>query len=175
MIKFKKTELAKDLEHRVNYTDASQEVGTMLDFTPVRATEGSSGYDLKACIEEPLIISPYEVVKIPTGVHIWIGDMTDVQSDDIISFAGLYMPRSSNPGLKLTNTIGLLDADYQGQSFLKYENTTSDCITINPGDKIGQLVIIPTYIGSMLEVDGFDSETVRAEGGFGSTDRGIGC
>lgn len=159
MIQFKLTNLACQLALTAN-----------LDFTPKRADEGSSGYDLKACIvKDSISIWPDEVVKIPTGVHIWIGEMEDIQSDTFIKFAGLYLPRSSNPGLVLTNTIGVLDSSYQGESFLKYRNISSEVITIERGDKIGQLVIIPTYVGNMVEVEEFEEETTRGEGGFGSS------
>lgn len=161
MIHFKFTQLATFLQETRG-----------LDFTPVRADLGSSGYDLKACMVEPLSIWPDEVVKIPTGVHIWIGDMKDVtDSSEEVQFAGLYLPRSSNPGLVLTNTVGLLDSSYQGESFLKYRNISDEVITIEPADKIGQLVIFPTYVGVMREVEGFHKETSRGEGGFGSSGR----
>jgi dUTP pyrophosphatase len=159
MIRFIKTEHALKLE---------KELG--LNFTPRRASPGSSGYDLSACLPFPLPIYPDEVVKIPTGVKVWIGEMDEDVGEDI-ALAGLYLPRSSSPGLKLENTVGLLDSDYQGESFLKYRNITEDIIRIKPGEKIGQLVFIPTYIGKLLEVTSFSEETSRGQGGFGSTDR----
>jgi dUTP pyrophosphatase len=162
MIQFKLTELALDLGRTYN-----------INFAPKRADAGSSGYDLKACIEEEsLTIWPDEVYKIPTGVHIWIGGMENiVDLSENIQFAGLYLPRSSNPGLVLTNTVGLLDSSYQGESFLRYRNISDEVITIERGDRIGQLVIFPTYIGSICEVNGFVHDTSRGEGGFGSSGR----
>jgi dUTP pyrophosphatase len=170
MIKVKFTELAKELMNNTKNitTDLAFLPNEKLDFTPKRATSGSSGYALSACIKESLTIWQDEVVKIPTGVCIWIGNMYDVNyiNPNDLLLAGLYLPRSSSPGLKLENTVGLLDSDYQGESFFKYRNISNFPITINPGDKIGQLVIIPTYIGNMTLVEEFEETTERGEGGL---------
>lgn len=165
-IKYKFTELAKEL------MDKSKDTNKVLDFTPVRIDDGSSGYDLSACISEPLTLWQDQIAKIPTGVHIWIGEnISKALLPENFKFAGLYLPRSSSPGLKLENTVGLLDENYQGESFLKYKNTSDHCVTINPGDRIGQLVIIPTYIGDMVNVEEFSETTTRGTGGFGSSGR----
>ena len=97
MIKYKLTEKAKQLK----------EAG-ICDCTPVRGTSLSAGMDLKLCSEEPIVIIPYETVKVYTGLHIWLGD-TELGSDTIeVKMAGLYLPRSSNKGLQLENTVGLV-------------------------------------------------------------------
>lgn len=160
MIKVKLTALAKEL--MLN----NQE----LNFVPTRATNGSAGYDLRACIKEPVTLKPKEVYKFPTGVHIWLDNLGEEKDpDDRIAVAGLYLPRSSNPGTKLTNTVGLLDDDYQGESFFKYENTSDQDITIQVGEKIGQLVVIPVLVDDVEIFEEFDEVTTRGEGGFGSS------
>ena len=163
MIKIKKTALALPLEPILG-----------VDFTPKRADSGAIGYDLRACIEEPVTLKTTEVFKFPTGVHIWIENGDPFTNDEYlqyssIGYAGLYLPRSSNPGLILTNTIGLLDPSYQGESFLKYMNNSEEPITIKPGERIGQIIFVPAFIGALELVEKFESTTERGEGGFGST------
>lgn len=169
MIKFIKTALAESIE---NYYYNSETSTVPMSFTPTRATAGSSGYDLRACMLEDIVLQPNEVVKIGTGVKIYIGDMSDVTGGNPeLLFAGLLMPRSSSKGAILNNTIGLLDSDYQGELFCKYRNITQEPITITVGEAFAQLIIIPTYTGAMLEVEYFDDSTERGEGSFGSTGR----
>lgn len=157
-IRVKLTELAKRL-----YTEKS------IDFIPKRATDGSNGYDLFACIEEPIKIHYMQIVKIPLGVNIWLGDDLGKATQGEMLLSGLYLPRSSNNNLILTNIVGLLDSDYQGESFLKYKNIGEEPITINPGDRIGQLVIVPTIVVPLNIVESFEEVTERGEGGDGST------
>lgn len=154
------TELAKELK-------ATQGI----DVTPRQAYEDDAGYDLCACIESTVFIGPGKVVKIPTGCKIYIGGHSDSMLGYTVKPAGLYMPRSSNPGLQLTNTIGLLDAGYQGESFIKYRNTTKETITIAPGEKIAQLVLILTLHTKPIIVESFDESTERGSGGDGSSGR----
>jgi dUTP pyrophosphatase len=170
-VKFIKIELAKQLEDTY--------VG--LDFTPVRGTEGSSGYDLRAAVEAPVTIFPDQVVKIPTGVKLWNG------SDDLINrvqqlrtlgfpgdfkLAGFILPRSSTKGAILNNTIGLCDEDYQHEIFVKLRNITNEAITIDTGERFAQLVFMLTYIPSELEEVSEFSKTTTRTGGFGSTGNG---
>ncbi len=167
MIKFIKTALAESIE---NYYYNSETSTVPMSFTPTRATAGSSGYDLRACMLEDIVLQPNEVVKIGTGVKIYIGDMSDITGGTpTLLFAGLLMPRSSSKGAILNNTIGLLDSDYTGELFCKYRNITTEPISIKVGERFAQLIIMPTYIGDMLEVESFDENTERGEGGFGST------
>ena len=172
MIKVKLSEQAKKLKETLD-----------IDFLPKLATDGSNGYDLKACVESKIMIPPGEEYKIPTGVHVWLGDefpysgFGNSVNWEILSFVrlcGLYLPRSSNKGLTLVNTVGLLDSDYQGESFLKYRNTTNHAIYISPGERIGQLVIVPSITVPLQLVESFDKETTRGEGGFGSTNDPLG-
>ena len=161
MIKYKLTDQAKELTK------------TGLSFVPKRATPGSNGFDLYACIDKPVVFYTGDIFKIPLGVHIWIGDET-VDSlntkGNAFKLAGLLLPRSSIKGLSLSNTIGLIDEDYQGQLIASYRNYGEDIVRINPGDKVAQLIIIPTYIKELTLVEEFEETTTRGEGGFGSTD-----
>lgn len=158
MIQYIKTKAAKELEDTLG-----------INLSPRRADKGSAGWDLSAAISEPVTLWQDEVIKFPTGLCIWIGDMQEVVPEDtLMQFAGLYLPRSSNPGMVLQNTVGLLDSSYQNESFLKYKNVSDSPIIINPGDRIGQLIIIPIYIGDFMEVATFENTTDRF-GGFGST------
>jgi dUTP pyrophosphatase len=163
MIQFVKTDLADIIESYGN-----------INFAPKRADTGSSGYDLRACIPQPLSIYPDQVVKIPTGVKVWIGSddiLPHAKLEDEVLFAGLLLPRSSSKGLILNNTIGLIDNSYQGEIFCKFRNITNDIITIEVGEAFAQLIIIPTWVGKMKQVTGFAIPTARGEGGFGSTNR----
>jgi dUTP pyrophosphatase len=182
MMKFIKTDLAKQLEttlHTWVTEGTSLKYGNLpntLDFTPVRGTEGSSGYDLKACIEAPVTIFPDQVVKIPTGIKIWNGSdiiAQDVKETSVYMYklAGFILPRSSTKGAILNNTIGLCDEDYQHEIFVKLRNITKEAITITTGERFAQLVFMLTYIPSELEeVSEFDRTTTRT-GGFGSTNK----
>lgn len=148
---FKKTELAKSLEERK----------PELNFTPRKATAGSNGYDLFACLKKPILVSPGEIALIGTGIHI------DLEGKSV---TGLLLPRSSTTGLRLTNTIGLIDSDYQGEIMCKYQNTTEeDEILIFPGMKLAQLVIVLCSSTDAIEVEEFTTTTERGENGFGST------
>ena len=158
MIKYKLTEKAKYL--------------SMIDFEPRRATEGSGGYDLKACIEEKYFVLPGEFYKIPTGVHIWIGSKShscnELRSHNVLD-CGLLLPRSSLKGLQLTNAVGLIDEDYQGEYRVSVYNYTDDTIVLHPGQSIVQLLLIKAFTDTMMVVDDFGVSTTRSEGGFGST------
>jgi dUTP pyrophosphatase len=153
MIKIKKTKLALQLEAD-SFT---------LNFTPERATSGSAGYDLKACISNPVYLESGESFKFPTGIHVWLSHRV---GDPML--VGFLFPRSSI-SLKLKNTIGVLDSDYQGEIFLNYKNEELVGKMINPGDRIGQLVFTYACIDDLVLVDTFDTKTRRGHGGFGST------
>jgi dUTP pyrophosphatase len=168
MIKYRLTEQARQLKK-----------DGICDCTPIRGTKYSAGMDLKACLDKPVDIRPYETVKILTGVQVFLGieeseiDMYGYEADSYIEYtlklAGFYLPRSSNKGLQLENTVGLLDCDYQGESFVKLYNKTEETITIQPGERLVQLVIMPVIMDDWVEVDSFDSSTERGENGDGST------
>lgn len=170
MMQFKKTKQAIQMESHFWY--AGEEIGLTkkypkVDFTPIRSTQGSAGYDLFACILEPVTIYPDEVQKIGTGVHIWLGEGESLPSE--LKWVGLLLPRSSNEGCILNNVVGVIDADFQGELFAKWRNVTNAPITFVPGQKFCQLIIVPAFIGTLTEVARFETVTGRGEGCFGST------
>jgi len=158
LIQYKLTEEAKRLE---------LVLGTK--FTPKRATQGSAGFDLKLCTEFPIHIPAYTYAKIPTGVHMWLVDLDDTAFDQVHSIAGLLMPRSSLKGLQLTNSIGLIDSDYQGEYFVSVFNYTDSLIRLLPGESIAQLCMVQAYTPDLVKVEEFTHLTERGEGGFGHT------
>lgn len=151
-IKVKLTDLALELK----------ESGT--DVTPKRMQEGGAGLDLSACLRKPMIIVPNEVVRIPSGVHIWMGDGMLELSDNLAVYAGLLLPRSSMEGLQLTNAVGLLDSAYQHELFIKVRNITDKVISVDVGERLVQLLIIPAMIPEVVLVDEFEEETGRGVG-----------
>lgn len=131
---------------------------------PTYATTGSAGIDLRVCIDEPLQIAGQETVLLPTGLAIYIADSR---------FAAVILPRSGlghKHGIVLGNLTGLIDSDYQGELKISCWNRSSEHFTINPGDRIAQLVFIPVVQVAFTVVDSF-TETPRGEGGFGSSGR----
>ena len=132
---------------------------------PQRGTAMAAGYDLIACIDEPIVIGRQaQAILVPTGISIFMNDG---------EVAALIMPRSGlghKQGLVLGNTIGLIDGDYQGQLFVSAWNRgQQDKIVINPGDRIAQLTFIPVLHPTFIQVEEFTKETKRGEGGYGST------
>ncbi len=131
---------------------------------PTYATEGSAGMDLRACLDETLLIQPGETQLIPTGIAIHIADSR---------MAAVILPRSGlghKHGIVLGNLVGLIDSDYQGQLFISCWNRGSEAFSINSGDRIAQLVIVPVVQAEFEVVSEFDTSD-RAEGGFGHTGR----
>ncbi len=127
---------------------------------PAYATSGSAGLDLRACIHEPLQLEAGATVLIPTGIAIHIG------TPDV---AAVILPRSGlghKNGIVLGNLVGLIDSDYQGELKISCWNRGKDHFTIQPGDRIAQLVFIPVLQANFEVVDSFD-ESSRGEGGFG--------
>lgn len=146
----------------LKFTDLAIELELDL---PSKGSEDAAGWDLSACIDKPARIFPDEVVKIPTGIHIHIGSETFYGP-----LAGLLLPRSSNSGLILDNTIGLIDSDYQGEIMVKVRNISEDIITIRPKDRLAQLVIIPVLSQLGFDAVGeFSQSTARGSKGFGSS------
>ncbi|MFZ4501454.1 MAG: dUTP diphosphatase [Burkholderiaceae bacterium] len=134
----------------------------MRDQLPNYATPGSAGLDLRACIDTPLLISPGETHLIPTGLSLYIANP---------GFAGMILPRSGlghKNGIVLGNLVGLIDADYQGPLMVSTWNRGQQPFTINPLDRLAQLVIVPIQQVEFNVVDEFPS-TDRGAGGFGST------
>ena len=134
----------------------------MRDQLPNYATSGSAGLDLRACIDTPLLISPGETHLIPTGLSLYIANP---------GFAGMILPRSGlghKNGIVLGNLVGLIDADYQRPLMVSTWNRGQQPFTINPLDRLAQLVIVPIQQVEFNVVDEFPS-TDRGAGGFGST------
>ncbi|MGB4498060.1 MAG: dUTP diphosphatase [Methylococcaceae bacterium] len=131
---------------------------------PEYATTGSAGLDLRACLDNAIILQPGETVLIPTGLAIHIGDN---------SLAAVILPRSGlghKHGIVLGNLVGLIDSDYQGQVFVSCWNRGNESFTINIGERIAQMVFVPVVQVTFEQVTEFD-ESHRGEGGFGHTGR----
>lgn len=129
---------------------------------PTYATEGSAGLDLRAMLTEDLHIEAGQTVLIPTGLAIYIEDP---------SVAAMILPRSGlghKHGIVLGNLVGLIDSDYQGQLQISCWNRSSSRFTIQPGERIAQLVLVPV-IQAQLEITDNFIESQRATGGFGHT------
>ena len=132
---------------------------------PAYATPGSAGLDLRACVDAPTLLGPGETLLIPTGLSIHIGDA---------GLAAMILPRSGlghKHGIVLGNLVGLIDSDYQGPLMVSCWNRGSSAFTIEPLDRIAQLVIVPVVQASFRVVESFD-DSARGAGGFGSTGRG---
>ncbi|MBQ1507599.1 MAG: dUTP diphosphatase [Ruminococcus sp.] len=131
---------------------------------PSRATNGSAGMDLRSCIEEPLTLAPGELKIVPTGLAIELPDN---------SCAAFLYARSGlgvKHGICLSNGVGVIDSDYRGEICIGLCNVGNEPYTIEPGERVAQMVIAPVLTPEIEEV-GELGETARGEGGFGSTGR----
>lgn len=131
---------------------------------PEYATEGSAGMDLRACLDQPLTIEPGETQLIGTGIAMYIGDP---------GYAATILPRSGlghKHGLVLGNLVGLIDSDYQGELKVSCWNRSNKAYTIETGERIAQLVIVPVVQAALKIVDEFN-ESDRGSGGFGHSGR----
>ena len=128
---------------------------------PEVGTPGSAGVDLRACLDEPVTLAPGETILIGTGIAIHLEDP---------GFCAMILPRSGlgHRGLVLGNLVGLIDSDYQGELKISTWNRGQEPQTIEPGDRIAQMVITPVIQPTLIEVDDFESSS-RCEGGFGHT------
>lgn len=135
------------------------------DFAP--STELSAGYDLRCCEDEEVVILPGQTVKVKTGISVYMG--TNAQPN--LNFCGVIMPRSGLgcKGLRPRNVPGLIDADYQGEIILCMYNEGEDFVTVQPMDRIAQLVFMFSLQPNFMHVTHFSSETERGHNGFGST------
>ncbi|AXS79320.1 dUTP diphosphatase [Dechloromonas sp. HYN0024] len=132
------------------------------DSPPEYATPGSAGLDLRACIETPLHVAPGQTTLVPTGMAIHLADP---------GLAAMILPRSGlghKHGIVLGNLVGLIDSDYQGELMVSVWNRGHAAFTLNPLDRIAQLVVVPVLQVGFNIVDDFDASH-RGEGGFGST------
>ena len=131
---------------------------------PAYATSGAAGLDLRACIEETLVLSPGAAQLIPTGMAIYLEDP---------SLAAMILPRSGlghKNGIVLGNLVGLIDSDYQGQLMVSCWNRSQTPFQLEPLERIAQLVIVPVIHADFEFVEAFESSE-RGSGGFGSTGR----
>jgi dUTP pyrophosphatase len=131
---------------------------------PAYATPGSAGMDLRACIDLPLTLAPGQVELVPTGIAIHVADP---------GLAALILPRSGlghKHGIVLGNLVGLIDSDYQGQLMVSCWNRGAAAYSLQPLERLAQLVIVPVVHAAFDIVDDFAAST-RAAGGFGSTGR----
>lgn len=129
---------------------------------PAYATAGSAGLDLRAALDAPLTLAPGQAELVPTGLSIWIEDP---------GLAAVILPRSGlghKSGLVLGNLVGLIDSDYQGPLMISAWNRSPVAYTVQPGDRIAQLVVVPVVQVGLEVVENFDS-TARGAGGFGHT------
>jgi len=136
-------------------------VGRDMDL-PRRATSGSAGLDLRACLDVPLTLEPGKSELVPTGIAIHLADP---------GLAAMLLPRSGlghKHGIVLGNLVGLIDSDYQGEVKVSVWNRGERAYTIQPGDRIAQMVVVPVVQVDIDIVEDFEA-SARGAGGFGST------
>ncbi len=134
----------------------------MAEQLPAYATPGSAGLDLRACLDAPVVLEPGQAALIPTGLAIHIGDP---------GLAAMLLPRSGlghKHGIVLGNLVGLIDSDYQGPLMVSCWNRGPSAFTVQPMERIAQMVIVPVVQASFRRVDDF-AASERGTGGFGST------
>ena len=130
---------------------------------PAYATAGSAGLDLRACLDEPLTLAPNAWQLVPTGMAMHLKDP---------AYAALILPRSGlghKHGIVLGNLVGLIDSDYQGQLMVSAWNRSDVAFTLEPMERLAQLVIVPVVQAQFNVVNEFAAATERGEGGYGST------
>lgn len=129
---------------------------------PFRATSGSAGMDLYACIDKPITLNGGEKAVIPTGIAI------ELPSSELCAFVFARSGLAIKHGIGLLNSVGVIDSDYRGEICVGLVNQLKEAYTVNPDERIAQLVIMPVSLVQPVEVDEL-SGTERGEGGFGST------
>ena len=132
---------------------------------PQYATAGSAGLDLRACLDQPLVLDPGRAELLPTGLAIYVQDP---------GLAAVILPRSGlghKHGIVLGNLVGLIDSDYQGQLMVSVWNRGREPYTVQPGERIAQLVVVPVVQVELEVVEDF-AATSRGAGGFGHSGRG---
>ena len=129
---------------------------------PKRATEFSAGADLYACIDEPVTINPAELAKIPTGIAI------ELPQSDLAAFLFARSGLGVKHGITLSNSVGVVDSDYRGEICVGLCNVSDKPYTIQPSERIAQMVIMPVVLADFIQADELN-ETKRGEGGFGSS------
>jgi dUTP pyrophosphatase len=137
----------------------------MAEHLPAYATPGSAGLDLRACLNAPLTLAPNAWQLVPTGLAVHLADP---------AYAAMLLPRSGlghKHGIVLGNLVGLIDSDYQGQLMVSCWNRSPTAFTIEPMERIAQMVIVPVVQAQFRVVDDFASASERGAGGYGSTGR----
>ena len=132
---------------------------------PAYATPGSADLDLRACLTEPLTLAPNAWQLVPTGMAVYLADP---------HYAAMILPRSGmghKHGIVLGNLVGLIDSDYQGQLMVSAWNRSDVPFTIEPMERIAQMVIVPVVQAQFRVVNEFGAATERGAGGYGSTGR----
>ena len=132
---------------------------------PVYATAGSAGLDLRACLDAPLTLQPNAWQLVPTGMAVHLNDP---------GYAALLLPRSGlghKHGIVLGNLVGLIDSDYQGQLMVSVWNRSNEPFTVEPLERVAQMVIVPVVHAQFNVVDDFAQASARGAGGYGSTGR----
>ena len=135
----------------------------MAEQLPAYATSGSAGLDLRACLNEPLTLEPNAWQLVPTGIAVHLKDP---------AYAAMLLPRSGlghKHGIVLGNLVGLIDSDYQGQLMVSAWNRSDVAFTIEPMERIAQMVIVPVVQATFNVLTDFDTASERGEGGYGST------
>ena len=152
--------------HSVQVKILNPKIGTHPDFPmPTRATDGSAGIDLRACIDEPLAIKAGETHLVGTGLAIYIADP---------NYAGFILPRSGlghKHGIVLGNLVGLIDADYQGELMVSVWNRSDTDFILQPAERMAQYMIVPVIRPEFNIVDEFSDTSERGAGGFGHSGR----
>lgn len=147
--------------HEVRYKVLDERVGQSIA-VPAYSTAGSAGLDLRACIDAALVLQPGDCELIPSGIAI------DIRDPEV---AAVLLPRSGlghKHGIVLGNLVGLIDSDYQGQVFISCWNRGDSAFTVEPGDRVAQMIFVPIIRPKLVKVDEFEP-TQRAAGGFGHT------
>ena len=135
------------------------------DNLPQYATAGAAGMDLRACVEAPVKLHPGETILIPTGIAIHMADP---------GMAAMVLPRSGlghKHGIVLGNLVGLIDSDYQGELMVSAWNRSGTAFTLQPLERLAQMVIVPVVQAQFRVVEAFAQVSERAAGGYGSTGR----
>lgn len=131
---------------------------------PAYATDASAACDLCACIAEPVMLMPGERAKLPTGIA------AAPERSDLVALVFSRSGMGVKHGITLSNSVGVIDADYRGEIIVSVINHGGEAYTVQPGDRIAQMMFVPIYTASFTEVDELD-RTDRGAGGFGSTGR----
>ncbi len=129
---------------------------------PAYATEASAGVDLRADLKEPMTVNPGENVKVPTGLAI------ELPNQYVVALVFARSGLANRYGIGLTNGVGVIDSDYRGEIQVLMQNLGTQAVSINPGDRIAQMVFMPVFQALFEEVSELQ-ETPRGSGGFGST------